>query len=671
MSGFFENLAGLFPKVTREDWRAAVDKALVGEAFEKKLVTTTAEGFHTLPLYSAQEDSDERNRFPPGRFPFVRGLSVSSEEGGSRLRWTHASQIGHPCIKESQKLVMEELMGGVESLELHVVAAASGLLAAQTPAWVPKGGIWIDEANDLKKVIEGVDCRLAPVSFRFADPNSVSFASFFAAFGKGNPGVSLQIDFWNDILLRCSATDACPNLPTEMLEAFDDAFAKEKTTFSHGRFVLLSSESVHLSGGHHVLELASLLGQFATLLRCAQRHNWPLVDLVRAVEIRVSVGSDFFQEIAKIRALRKLLGFFLASMEFLPLAQHLFISAKTSEQTLSKLDVWNNLLRSTSQAFAASAAGVDKLLVTPFDLRSQGHTVQGHRLARNLQTVLEEECHLAAVRDPAGGSWFLEKRTDQLAEESWKLFHQWEGQGGLWHVVNSGVLSSLADAAWEIRKKNIHRRKESILGVNEYALSREPQWEKDKTFDSNAFLEQWKSKLAEKKEKIQEKRESNGSEIPAKTRFPKRFLSESFEQLRAAANQWQERKGKAPAVFLCYYSLAPHSARAVWVKNFMGLGGLNTFSSDARKTLTENLELYRKSESPVVVLISTDDKYESFVEEYASAFRANGAAEVWIAGNLKEKESLLRAWGVSEFVFAGCDAYLLLRSLLVAQGVAL
>jgi len=180
----------------------------------------------------------------------------------------------------------------------------------------------------------------------------------------------------------------------------------------------------------------------------------------------VPVGSDLFMEIAKLRALRQCWSQVVAACGGDAQAQCAVLHVFTSSRTKSQRDPWVNMLRETTEAFAAAVGGADAITTAGFDRALGLSTDFARRIGENIQVILDEEAHVTQVADPAGGSYYVEKLTDALAASAWELFQQIEGEGGMAQALVSGRIAARLEATAETRAANIAKRKQALTGVS-------------------------------------------------------------------------------------------------------------------------------------------------------------------------------------------------------------
>jgi methylmalonyl-CoA mutase len=283
------------------------------------------------------------------------------------------------------------------------------------------------------------------------------------------------------------------------------------------------------------------------------------------------------------------------------------------------------MLRTTVACFAAGVGGADVVTVQPFDAALGVPDSFSRRIARNTQNLLVEEGHLARVLDPAGGSWYVESLTEELAQAAWAWFTEIERAGGLAAALSSGLVRDRLAAAWEARAKRLARRADPITGVSEFPNLAEKLPEREPAADV---------------------RPSGG--------LPRVRAAQAFEELRDRA----EGRDPRPAVYLATIGpIARHTARATFAANLFQAGGLGTPSGDGAGGLAE-------AATTVACICGTDKDYAASAAELVAELKSAGATAVWLAGKPE-----LAVEGVDGYVYAGCDALAALNTVFSQLGV--
>jgi len=284
----------------------------------------------------------------------------------------------------------------------------------------------------------------------------------------------------------------------------------------------------------------------------------------------------------------------------------------------SRRDPWVNLLRTTVACFAAGVGGADVVTVQPFDAALGLPDSFSRRIARNTQNLLVEEGHLGRVLDPAGGSWYVESLTESLAQAAWAWFTEIERAGGLAAALDSGLVRDRIAAAWNDRATRLAHRTDALTGVSEFPNLTE---------------------------KLPDRRPAASGAPPGG--LPRVRAAQAFEELRDAADAAAER----PKVYLATIGpVARHTARASFAGNLFQAGGLETPSGDG-------VAGFADASTTVACICGTDKDYAESAAALAKELREAGATQVWLAAKPD-----LAVDGVDGYVFAGCDALAVLRT---------
>lgn len=605
-------LAGDFPAPTRDQWLAEVGRVLLKgtpgaseedlrRAFEKRLVSRTDDGITIQPLYTAE---DARGALPaPGQAPFVRS--------------THAA----PVPWEVRQRVWPAIVGSSGVMELE--SGTTGLL------------VTVDaEAGDvpvlIDRALDGVLLELAPVSLDVAAPADQVAAARHLLFcwdAASTPAQDRRGCLGLDPLGAWARSGGAFDLATAV-DSVADVVREASPSSPRVRPALIDATVWHEAGATEAQELAWAVASGVWLLRAFIERGIPLASAARAVEFRFAATDDQFLTIAKLRAARRLWARVLEVSGAAEVDRAMVLQAETSRAMLTRYDIWVNALRSTVACFAAGVGGADAVTVLPHDvLVEDGGSSLGRRVARNTQTILQMESHLSRVVDMAGGSWFVDSLTDDLAVHAWSILQQLEASGGIVANLESGALQAAAEQARAARQQQVAVRRRPITGVSEFP-------------------------------DIDEKPPASphGSESAPSARFtpmtPHR-LSEEFEAQRARADA-QAATGDRPVVYLATLGTpAQSTARATFAKNLFEAAGI--------RTVTGSVEEF--DGTGVVCLCSSDAVYTEAGADAVARLRSAGAQRVYLAGRGADVP------GVDEEVGLGSDVLDVLTRALDALGV--
>lgn len=241
--------------------------------------------------------------------------------------------------------------------------------------------------------------------------------------------------------------------------------------------ITVQGNPYHNGGASATQELAFALATAVEYLRAMQARGLSVDDAAPRFRFALSIGSNFFMEIARLRAARLLWAKIVQAFGGNAESQKMRIHARTSAWNQTVYDPHVNLLRGTTEAFSAVVGGCDSLHISPFDELVRVPDDFSRRVARNTHTVLSEETHITHTVDPAGGSWYVETLTDAVARQTWAIFQEVEKQGGMTKTLLAGwPQSQIADTAAK-RAANIAKRKDIFVGTNMYPNMKETRIE--------------------------------------------------------------------------------------------------------------------------------------------------------------------------------------------------
>ncbi|MFF4930745.1 methylmalonyl-CoA mutase family protein [Streptomyces griseofuscus] len=589
-------LAAEFPDATHEQWQRLVEgvlrksgKEVSGAAAEDALSTTLEDGLRTRPLYTARDTAPDPGL--PGFAPFIRG---ARPEGGVADGWGVRQR--HTTLADGA--VLADLENGGTSLWLVL----------------GEGGIPL---ADLGRALEGVYLDLAPIVLDAGRDTAEAAEALLALYAdKGVEPKAVRGNLGGDPLGYEARTGAAQDFAP-----YAGLAARCAETYPGLRALTVDALPYHEAGGSAAQELGASLATGVAYLRALTESGLSVEQAAGQLEFRYAATADQFLTIAKLRAARRLWAR-VAEVSGAPGAQTQHVV--TSPVMMSRRDPWVNMLRTTVATLAAGVGGADSVTVLPFDHALGLPDAFARRIARNTSTILIEESYLARVIDPAGGSWYVERLTDELAEAGWEFFRTIERDGGQAAVLRSGRLRTDLATTWAERSKKLAKRREPITGVSEFPL------------------------LAEKPVEREPAPEAPSGGLPRVRR------DEAFEELRARSDAHLAATGARPRIFLATLgSAAEYTARASFAANLFQAGGI--------EPVTEGT--FEDSGATEAVLCSSDATYAERAEETAAALRAAGARQVFLAGRGEYA-------GVDRHVFAGCDAVDVLSATLDRMGVS-
>ncbi|WUD76558.1 methylmalonyl-CoA mutase small subunit [Streptomyces sp. NBC_00510] len=622
------SLAAEFPDATHEQWRRLVEgvlrkagKDVSGQAAEDALSTTLEDGLTTRPLYTAPDAPDafgDRVGLP-GFAPFTRG---GAPAGGVLGGWDVRQRHARPDAARANEAVLADLENGVTSLWL--VLGDAGL-----------------PVSALGAALDGVYLDLAPVVLDAGADFEAAGQALFALYDER--GVSRRAARGNlgaDPLGHVARTGDGDALAARTAAAAGLA-RRAHEQYPGLRALTVDALPYHEAGGSAAEELGASLATGVAYLRALTEAGLPVDAACGQLEFRYAATADQFLTIAKLRAARRLWARVAqvcgATATVAGQRQHVV----TSPVMMTRRDPWVNMLRTTVATLGAGVGGADSVTVLPFDHALGLPDAFARRIARNTSTILLEESHLARVVDPAGGSWYVERLTDELAGAAWAWFQELERSGGQAAALASGLVADRLAATWAKRAQALAKRREPITGVSEFPLLSEAPVERDPAPAAP----------------------SGG--------LPKVRRDEAYENLRARSDAHLAATGSRPKVFLAALGpAAAHTGRVTFAANLFQAGGIEPVHDPVTVDAATVAEAFARSGAQIACLCSSDALYEERAADVAAALKAAGAGRVFLAGRPGEHEQAYTAAGVDGFVFAGGDAVAVLTSVLDRMGVA-
>lgn len=592
-----EKLFDQFPGISYEEWRAKVEADLKGADFEKKLVWRTNEGFNVQPIYRAEDIADLKTTDSlPGEFPYVRGTRTDND-------WLTRQEIIADTPEEANAIALDVLTKGVNSLGFKVEDPTVATIAT---------------------LLKGIDLNAVEVNFSSCQRRVVDLAKALVEYLKANDAAasfkgSIDYNPLKPAFRHGKQIDVNAIVETakQLLDIVKDVPAL--------KILAVDSDALSNAGAYIYQELGYALAWGADWLTLLTEAGVAVDEIAARIKFNMGISSNYFMELAKFRAARMLWAQIVE--QYKPASADsakMHVHASTSRFNQTVFDAYVNLLRSQTETMSAALAGVDSITTTPFDTPYKTPDAFSERIARNQQFLLKEESHLDKVIDPAGGSYYVETLTVSIAKEAWKLFLQTVNDGGFFALASEGKIQDAVNASCEKRHTDVARRKEVLLGTNQYPNITEMADDKIVNSDSCKCC--------------------CGEEHADGHKLCNKRAASDFEELRLAT----EAAANRPKVFmLTIGNLAMRLARAQFSTNFFGCAGYEIIDNLGFETVEQGVDAALEKGADIIVLCSSDDEYATLAPE---AFKyLNGRAEFVVAGNPACADEL-KAVGIKDFV---------------------
>lgn len=634
-----------FNNASLEDWREKALASLKGKPIDT-LYTNTYEHFMLKPLYTQEDIIEDSIADIPGRGDFRRG---NDPLGYQSRPWQITNRLAYTNLEELEEKISAALAKGQTAVSFEV---RPELFA------------------DSKKLVSFFE------KFKSDYPFSVDagylqaplLAALIQAKNKAETDMNITGFVAVDPVAEASLSGALPKEEVQFYNEWSRNLEEANIHLPNLKTVLVNTSPYHNSGANAVQELAIAISTGVYLLQKLMDHGWELEKALSKMVFHFAIGSNFFMETAKLRAARLLWNKTVEAFGAGEKERKMEISAETSLFTKTIFDPYVNMLRIGNEAFAAVLGGVQYLRTGTFDEALGNGDTFSERVARNTQLILKSEAHLEKVADPAGGSWYIESLTRQLAEKAWEFFLEIDSKGGMMEVLKTGWLQEQIDQIAKEREKDIFKRKKSIIGTNVYAnlsehFSEQAYTEIERVFSDKTladFMAMYSAGEPLSSGIVQLKTARNFSPL-----IPKR-LSEPYEKLRFRAEKLTNVTGTKPSIgLICLGELKKHKARADFITGLLAAGGIDSVRSGELKDSAAAIDFINAKNISHYVISGDGSDYAIFGPELVGEIKKqHSEAKLYLAGLPDGNEADWKAAGIIDFIHLRSNAYQILSSLL-------
>ena len=597
-----EKLFDQFPPVSTEEWMEKVTADLKGADFNKKLVWRTNEGFNVKPMYRAEDTENLKTTDSrPGEYPYIRGTKNDNN-------WLIRQEIVVDDVTAANKKAIDILTKGINSLGFHIEETHI------TP-------------ENMAALLKDIDVENIEINFHTCIKNAAKLIETTGAYYKSihvdttKAQGSFNYDPFKRMLKRGRDFANYATQAASLIKSASELLPKF-------RVVSVDAVMFNNAGSYISQELGYALAWGNEWLSALTEAGLSADEAAKQIKFNFGISSNYFMEIAKFRAARMLWAQIVTAYKpECDCSTKMKTHAQTSEFNMTVYDAHVNLLRSQTETMSAALSGVDSITVTPFDITYKTPDDFSERIARNQQLLLKEESHFDKIVDPGAGSYYVENLTISIAEQAWKLFLETEDKGGFYQAVKDGYIQDQINASSVARHAAIARRKEILLGSNQYP-----------NFNETAA------------EKI-ERQESCGCGCNSSHTCEPEFATlkfdrgaSDFEALRLAT----ERSGKRPNVFmLTIGNLAMRLARSQFSSNFFACAGYKIIDNLGFDTIQAGVDAALEAKADIVVLCSSDDEYATLAPE---AKKVLGDKAILVVAGAPECMDELKAQGIDQFI---------------------
>lgn len=584
----------LFPEfepVSAEAWEARIRKDLRDAPYQS-LFWETEDGLTVKPFYT-EADLPENRTQKPDDFPYLR-TAKSRDNCWENIQTIYVRKDSRPFIEKAAQALQRGADG------IHFVLRES-----------------VD--FDFNYLLSQPRVLSAHISFTFPVSPETYLREYLQAARALNIDLNLLKGFiqFEPIDDQPYGFPAYADIP-KMLELTKEAPNLYAVTISGHQF---SNRGASISQ-----EIAIALSAAVSVLDCAEKVGVSPEKVIGHVQLHLTAGTNYFFEIAKLRAVRLLWSALVNSYGLAgELASRLRVHTSTSRWYQTVFDPHVNLLRATTEAMSAVLGGSDSVSVAPFDSIYKTPDDFSERIARNIPVILKEESYLDKAIDPAAGSYYLETLTKELAESAWKIFQTLESKGGFRKAVENGYIAAEIKKVTEDKFKSYTNREQILLGTNKY-----PNLQEKVDFDPEQLMQ---SKYFD----------TNRAAYP-------------FEIMRLASElHFRKKKKKARAVIAVIGTKIAEHLHATFAKEFFNCANFETHVFHF-ETIEDALNALENDAAKVVVLSGSEEQYAYFDQTLATRIKNHAHKPVLIlAATPQHMEEEMMSKGFDQFIFQGCN----------------
>ena len=699
-----------FSSPTKEKWRVAAEKLLKGKPFDKVMRHKTLEGIELEPiLWQDVLENLPASKTLPGFDGYLRGTHAA---GYNANLWEIAQELPYGLSSEFNRAIREDLMRGQNALNITLdFATLNGIDPEQAiPGKVGACGLSLACLQDIETAFD----QIIPGAVSFHINSGCSGLGVAALFFAWLTRQDAQLDairgsFNMDPLATLAATGTLPVKLEKLLDEQSDLSSYCVQQAPGIQSIGVSTMPYHQAGASSIQELGIALATGVFYIQQMLERGMGIDAAANQIRFSLAIGPNFFMEIAKIRSARVLWANIVNAFGGSAEAQKIRLHVRTGLHNKTQKDPYVNMLRTSMEALSGAIAGIDSLCVGSFDETIRVPDSFSRRIARNTHLILQEECELTNVVDPAGGSWTIEWLTNEVSEKSWTFFQKIEAEGGIEKALERNFIQENIAATATEREDTFNHRRISLIGTNVYPNIEEsalalniPDYNQ---FHEIRIQEVAKARSAfngeneaKREQLLKAIPEAKGSDLlPMLTKYvlagatlgeitkairklddsqnsvtplPNTRLAANYERLRTAADTVETETGARPKIFLV--NLGPlhrHKARADFTKAFFAAGGFEVVSPEGFEQPDKAVTALRESGAAIAVVCGTDDDYSDHFVDYAKAIKgALPRTHLVLAGFPGDKEADYRAAGMDDFIFIKSNNFLINQDFLRRVG---
>ena len=594
-----EKLFSEFPPISTEEWEEVINRDLKGADYEKRLIWKTDEGFQVRPYYREEDLVNLQHlNNAPNQFPYTRGYKTEKN------CWNIVQEIKETDSKKANLIARDAIAKGANTLSF----------SAQK----------IKKYEDFCQLLSEIPLEKYGVQF-YNVTNPLPFINDFIQYIENN---KLNKELIRGFIDFDYITHLLKHKKYYKSAKDDFETLVKLVTLTEGlpnfQVINLGGIVLHHAGASLIQEIGYSLAIANEYLALLTDHGFSVDAIASKMSLTLSVGSNYFMEIAKLRAVRLLWSTLIKEYQAKTEASYqLHINSIGSKWNKTLYDPYVNLLRSTTEGMASALGGASSISLQPFDTVYNNENDFSQRINRNIQIILKEEAFFDKVIDPAAGSYYIENLTDSIASHAWELFKNTVDGEGIFSKIENGDIKKAIEESCQKRDMDVAARRYILVGTNQYPNIQEKMLN----------------------EIVIETEPKNGEGLKCYRG------GVAFEELRLGTEKYAKSNGTPKVFLLKVGNVAMRQARAGFTTNFFGCAGFEIVDNQGFENIDEGVQKAIESQAKIVVLCSSDEEYETLgVEAIKKLKEKNPKLLVVIAGNPTAIIDILTASGADDFI---------------------
>lgn len=433
-----------FEGTSHQQWYDRIIKDLKGKDFSENLVWKSEENIEVQPFYTVENLKNNKSK----------AFNLKNES----TAWENRFVIKINTIVEANKKALYVLSRGVNSIQFI------GNISSQ---------------EEFNLLVKDIDVNIIHIHFYNSKPNqTVTFFSTYLLNNKiilGSSNYSISFDYLNEFLTN-------GNWVIDEQKDLEELFLLQKNSIPF-KTITVNGLAFNNAGATIIQELAYSFSQAVEYINFLTDKGLKIDDIAPKIAFNFGIGSNYFFEIAKIRAAKILWKIILD--EYQASETSIYINSTTTFTNFSCFDQHNNILRTTTEAMSAIIGGANSISILPFDTAFESTTDFSERIAINIQHILKEETFLDKVTDISNGAYYIESLTDEMVEKALTLFKEIEQNDGFLVNIKNGTIQDAIHQSAQHQQELFIEGKKTLLGVNKHQNKILPPASITKTIDKN------------------------------------------------------------------------------------------------------------------------------------------------------------------------------------------